>query len=79
MTGGAVSHLPSTVAALAAQVLAVGQQPSGARTLEGEPGVNEGRRATVVVHKEGLRIEMSCMDRLNTSLYAESITTTNQQ
>lgn len=60
-----VSHLPSTVAALAAQVLAVGQQPGGAGTLEGEPWVNEGRGATVVIHKEGLRIEMqyppSCM------------------
>lgn len=53
-----VSHLPSTVAALAAQVLAVGQQPGGARTLEGQPWVNEGRGATVVIHKEGLRIEM---------------------
>lgn len=45
------------MAALAAQVLAVGQQPGGARTLEGQPRVNEGRGATVVIHKERLRIE----------------------
>ncbi len=50
-----VSHLPGTVAALAAQVLPVGQQPGGARTLEGQPRVNEGRGATVVIHKERLR------------------------
>lgn len=50
-----VSHLPSAVAALAAQVLAVGQQPGGARTLEGQPRVNEGRGAAVVIHKERLR------------------------
>jgi len=30
------------VAALAAQMLAMGKQPSGARALEGQPGVNEG-------------------------------------
>ncbi len=61
-----VSHLPSTVAALAAQVLAVGQQPGGARTLERQPWVNEGRGATVVIHKEGLRIEMQIpMDKLH--------------
>lgn len=53
-----VSHLPSTVAALAAQMLAVGQQPGRARTLEGQPWVNEGRGATVVIHKERLEIEM---------------------
>jgi len=46
------------VAALAAQVLAVGQQPGGARALEREPRVDEGRGATVVIHEEGLRIEM---------------------
>lgn len=53
-----VSHLPGAVAALAAQVLAVGQQPGRARTLEGQPWIDEGRGATVVIHKEGLRIEM---------------------
>lgn len=53
-----VSHLPGTVAALAAQVLAVGQQPGGARALEGQPRVDEGRGATVVIHEERLRIEM---------------------
>ena len=46
------------MAALAAQVLAVGQQPGGARALEGQPGVDEGRGATVVIHEERLRIEM---------------------
>lgn len=46
------------MAALAAQVLAVGQQPGGARALEGQPRVDEGRRATVVIHEERLRIEM---------------------
>lgn len=43
------------MAALAAQVLAVGQQPGGAGTLEGQPRVDEGRGATVVIHKERLR------------------------
>lgn len=52
-----VSHLPGTVAALAAQMLAVGQQPGGARTLEGQPRVDEGRGATVMIHEERLRVE----------------------
>lgn len=56
-SGRLVSHLPSTVAALAAQMLAVSQQPCRARTLEGQPWVNEGRGATVVIHKEGLGIK----------------------
>lgn len=43
--------------ALAAQVLAVGQQPGGAGTLEGQPRVDEGRGSTVVIHEERLRIE----------------------
>lgn len=49
-----VSHLACAVAALAAEVLAVGQQTSGACTLEGEPRVDEGRGTTIVIHKEGL-------------------------
>lgn len=57
LQGRLVSHLPSTVAALTAQMLAVGQQPGGARTLERQPWVNEGRGATVVIHEERLRIE----------------------
>lgn len=52
-----VSHLPGAVAALAAQVLPVGQQAGGARALEGQPRVDEGRGAAVVVHKERLREE----------------------
>lgn len=43
--------------ALAAQVLAVGQQPGGAGTLEGQPRVDEGRGSTVVIHEERLRVE----------------------
>lgn len=53
-----VSHLPGTVAALAAQMLAMGQQPGRAGALEGQPGINEGRGATVVIHKEGLKNEI---------------------
>ncbi len=59
-----VSHLSSTVASLAAQVLSVGQQPGGARTLERQPGVDEGRGATVVIHKE--RLEEDGDEKKNT-------------
>lgn len=52
------SHLSSTVATLAAKMLAMGQQPSGPRALEGQPGINEGCGTTVVIHKERLMIEM---------------------
>ena len=47
-----VSHLPGAVAALAAEVLAMSQQTRGAGALEREPGVNEGRGATVMIHEE---------------------------
>lgn len=43
--------------ALAAQVLAMGQQPGGAGTLEGQPWVDKGRRSTVVIHEERLKVE----------------------
>lgn len=59
-----VSHLPGAVAPLAAQVLAVCQQPSGARTLEGEPRVNEGRGTAVVIHEERLRVEKTSVDEV---------------
>lgn len=49
------AHLPGAVAALAAQVLAVGQQTTGPDALQGQPGVDEGGGAAVVVHKERLR------------------------
>lgn len=52
------------MAALAAQVLAVCQQPGGARTLEGKPRVNEGRGTAVVIHKERLRVEKTSADEL---------------
>lgn len=55
MPGRLVSHLASTVAALAAQVLAMGQQAGGTGALEGQPRVDEGRGTTVVIHKERLR------------------------
>lgn len=57
MPGRLASHLPSTVAALAAQVLAMGQQAGGTGALQGQPGVDEGRGTTVVIHKERLRRE----------------------
>lgn len=53
-----MSHLPGAVAALAAQVLPVGQQAGGAGALEGQPRVDEGRGAAVVVHKERLTEEI---------------------
>lgn len=53
-----MSHLPSTVAALAAQVLAMGQQAGGTGTLQGQPRVDEGRGTTIVIHKERLGGEM---------------------
>lgn len=55
MPGRLVSHLASAVAALAAQVLAMGQQAGGTGALEGQPRVDEGRGTTVVIHKERLR------------------------
>lgn len=53
--GRLVSHLPGTVAALAAQVLAMDQQAGGTGALQGQPRVDEGRGTTVVIHKERLR------------------------
>lgn len=54
---GLVSHLPSAVAALAAQVLAMRQQAGGTGALQGQPWVDEGRGTTIVIHKERLRRE----------------------
>lgn len=51
-TSGA--HLPGAVAALAAQVLPVGQEAAGSSSLQRQPGVNEGGGAAVMIHKEGL-------------------------
>lgn len=60
-----VSHLPSAVTALATQMLAMGQQPSGAGALEGETRVNEGCGATVVIHKERLQEESKTLINSN--------------
>lgn len=48
------ADLPGAVAALAGQVLAVGQQAGGPRTLERQPGVYEGGGSAVVIHEERL-------------------------
>lgn len=42
------------MAALAGQVLAVGEDAGGPGALEGQPGVDEGGGATVMVHEERL-------------------------
>lgn len=44
------------MAALAGQVLAVGQEGSGPRALEGQPGVDEGGGTAVMVHEERLHL-----------------------
>lgn len=43
------------MAALAGQVLAVGEEAGGPAALQRQPGVDEGGGAAVVVHKERLR------------------------
>lgn len=44
------------MAALASQVLAVSQEARGPSALERQPGVDEGRRTAVMVHKERLHM-----------------------
>lgn len=49
------THLPSAVAALPGQVLAVHQRAGGPAALQGQPRVDERRGARVVVDKESLQ------------------------
>lgn len=49
------AHLPCAVAALAAEVLAVGEDAAGSGTLQWQSWVYEGGRPAVMVHKERLR------------------------
>lgn len=49
------AHLPGAVAALAAEVLPVGQQAAGPGALQGQAGVYEGGGPAVVVHEERLQ------------------------
>lgn len=50
------ADLPGAVAALASQVLAVGQEARGPSALKREPGVDEGGGPAVVVHEERLNV-----------------------
>lgn len=47
-----VLHLSGTVAAQSLQVLSVCEVAGQSSVLKGDPGVDEGRRPTVVVHEE---------------------------
>lgn len=50
------ADLPGAVAALASQVLPVGQEARGPSALERKPGVDEGGGAAVMVHEERLNM-----------------------